>query len=62
MLMRVKTFSVTRREERDRLGDTVTAWLQQSEAIPSRTVVRQSSDSEFHCLTIVVFYTLPADT
>jgi len=52
----VKTFTGTRARERDQLGDKVTEWLR---AHPGMEVmdkeVKLSSDSEFHCLTIVLF-------
>ena len=53
----VKVFSATKARERDQLGETVTLWLRDN---PERQVVAkkvtQSSDSEFHCLTITLFY------
>lgn len=53
----VKVFSATMFAARDQLGETVTAWLT---ANPQITVtdfyVTQSSDSQFHCVAITVFY------
>ncbi len=53
----VKVFSATKARERDELGEQVTRWLREN---PERQVVAkkvtQSSDSEFHCLTITLFY------
>ncbi len=53
----VKVFSATKAKERESLGEEVTRWLR---ANPSCEVldkiVTQSSDSEFHCLTITLFY------
>ena len=53
----VKIFSATMFADRGVLGDKVTAWLASN---PNRTltdiVVTQSSDAEFHCITISVFY------
>lgn len=53
----VKVFSATKARERGELGDRLTEWL---DAHPDLkvvdTVVTQSSDQEFHCLTITVFY------
>ncbi len=53
----VKVFSATKARERDELGEQVTRWLRDN---PERQVVAkkvtQSSDSEFHCLTITLFY------
>lgn len=52
----VKVFSVTKARERADLGDRVTAWLRETGAHVVEYEVRQSSDSEFHALTIVLFY------
>ena len=54
----VKVFSATKYTERDGLGDKITDWLAaQRDAIEIvDRVVSQSSDSEFHCLSIVLFY------
>lgn len=53
---RVMIFSATMHRDRDALGEKITAFLQNDfhgEVID--TVVRQSSDAEFHCLTITLF-------
>lgn len=53
----VKVFSATKAKEREGLGEQVTKWIRSnpdSEIVDK--VVTQSSDSEFHCLTITVFY------
>jgi hypothetical protein len=53
----VKVFTATKATERERLGDEVTAWLQANpDIVVVKTVVRQSSDQQFHCLSIVLFY------
>ena len=53
----VKVFSATKARERDELGETVTRWLRSNSEIEIvDRVVTQSSDDEFHCLTIVLFY------
>lgn len=53
----VKVFSATKAREREELGETVTRWLKSSPEIEVvDRVVSQSSDNEFHCLTIVLFY------
>jgi len=53
----VKVFSATKAKDRDELGEQVTRWLRANAdlEIVDRTVV-QSSDNEFHCLTVVLFY------
>ena len=53
----VKVFSATMAKVRDELGDVVTRWMREHpENVPVQTVVTQSSDTEFHCLSITVFY------
>ena len=52
----VKVFSATISRERERLGERVTEWLHDNPAIQVLdTMVRLSSDSAFHCLSIVLF-------
>jgi hypothetical protein len=56
----VKIFSATMAQERDRLGDRITAWLRENpntEVVD--TIVTQSSDEAFHCLVITLFYNEP---
>lgn len=53
---RVEVFSATKARERNGLGERVTSFLRgHLEATVVDTVIRQSSDREFHCLTIVLF-------
>ncbi len=53
----VKVFSATKAKEREELGDNVTRWLRSNGDLEVvERVVTQSSDNEFHCLTIVLFY------
>jgi hypothetical protein len=53
----VKVFSATKAKERDELGETITRWLRANADLEIvDRVVRQSSDDEFHCLTIILFY------
>jgi hypothetical protein len=53
----VKVFSATKAKERAGLGDRLTEWIgRHPECQVVDTVVTQSSDHEFHCLTITVFY------
>jgi len=53
----VRVFSATKARERDELGAVITRWLREN---PGITIVdkdvKQSSDNEFHCLTIVIYY------
>jgi hypothetical protein len=53
----VKVFTATKAAERERLGDQISEWLSaRPEVEIVDTVVQQSSDQQFHCLTIVLFY------
>ena len=54
----VKVFSATKQRERDALGETVSRWLQErrGEIDIVDKMVSQSSDSEYHCIAISVFY------
>lgn len=53
----VQVFSATTFGRRDKVGEDVTAWLlAHPTRVPVSAHVRQSSDSRFHCFTIVVFW------
>ena len=54
----VKVFTATRAKERESLGEVMTSWLKQmvDKIQVIDTKVLQSSDQQFHCLTIIVFY------
>lgn len=53
----VKVFSATKAKERESLGEVITQWLRANQNIEIvNTVVTQSSDREFHCLTISIFF------
>ena len=57
MFTGVKVFSATKAKDREDLGDAITRWLKEHPEIqPVDRVVTQSSDREFHCLSITVFY------
>jgi hypothetical protein len=52
----VKVFCSTRASEREKIGEKVTKWLDANPAVQVvKTVVAQSSDAAFHCLSIVLF-------
>ncbi|MBK9073146.1 MAG: hypothetical protein IPL79_19425 [Myxococcales bacterium] len=56
----VRVFSATMMAEREQLGERVTDWLRQHpEVKPVDVVVTQSSDQQFHCVAITVFYRTP---
>jgi hypothetical protein len=53
----VKVFSATKAKEREELGETITRWLRSNADLQIvDRVVSQSSDNEFHCLSIILFY------
>ena len=53
----IKVFSATMLAQRAELGETVTQWLAvRPELELIEAIVRQSSDSRFHCLSIILFY------
>jgi len=53
----VKVFTATKAKDRENLGDAITDWLRQNPRLrPVDHVVTQSSDREFHCLSITIFY------
>jgi hypothetical protein len=53
----MKIFSTTLARDREQMGDTITRWLHDNPGLEIvDKVVTQSSDKEFHCLTITLFY------
>jgi len=53
----VKVFSATMAQERENLGEKVTAWIREhAQHQIVDTIVTQSSDEAFHCLAITVFF------
>ena len=56
----VKVFSATKAREREELGEKVTGWIRANPGVKvTDKIVTQSSDREFHCLTITLFYQHP---
>lgn len=53
----IKVFSTTLARDRENMGDIITRWIRDNPQVEivDRTVT-QSSDKEFHCLTITLFY------
>ena len=52
-----KVFTATKAKDRENLGETVTRWIRENEVLKIvDKIVTQSSDREFHCLTITLFY------
>lgn len=56
MFEQVQVFSETKYRERNRMGSAVTQFLiENSDLEVVDKVVSQSSDSEYHCLSITLF-------
>ncbi len=56
----VKVFTATKAREREELGEVINRWIDDNPGIEIVDhVVSQSSDNEFHCLTISLFYRRP---
>ncbi len=56
-MMGAKVFTATKAKDRDELGEGLTRWIQNNpNARIIDKVVTQSSDREFHCLSITIFY------
>jgi hypothetical protein len=52
----VKVFTATKAKDREAIGEKVTAWLAANAAAQVvKATVMQSSDAEFHCLSIILF-------
>jgi len=53
----MKIFSTTLARDREQMGENITRWLQENQKLEIvDKIVTQSSDKEFHCLTITLFY------
>ena len=53
----MKVFSTTLARDREVMGDNITRWLAGNANLEIvDKIVTQSSDKEFHCLTITLFY------
>ena len=56
----IKVFSATKARDRESLGEAVTAWIARNPGVRIvKTFVLLSSDSEFHCLSIVLLGAQP---
>ena len=59
-MLGAKVFTATKARDRDELGEVLTRWLRDNpRAKIVDKVVTQSSDREFHCLSITIFYEVP---
>lgn len=53
----MKVFSTTLARDREMMGENITRWMKENPNIEIvDRVVTQSSDKEFHCLTISIFF------
>ncbi len=53
----IKVFSTTLARDREAMGDVITKWLKDNSGIEIvDKEVTQSSDKEFHCLSVTLFY------
>lgn len=53
----IKVFSTTLARDREMMGENITKWMKENSNLEIvDKVVTQSSDKEFHCLTITFFY------
>ena len=53
----VKVFSTTLARDRENMGEAITRWLKENATVEIvDKVVTQSSDKEFHCLTVTLFF------
>jgi len=51
----IKVFSATKARDRESLGEAVTTWLARNPDVRIvKTFVLLSSDSEFHCMSLVL--------
>ncbi len=61
MMIGIKVFSATKARDREALGDVITDWIRSHPEYQfDDKLVRQSSDAQFHCLTIVLVFRYPA--
>jgi len=53
----IKVFSTTLARDREMMGENISRWIKENPNVELvDRVVTQSSDKEFHCLTITLFY------
>ena len=57
MFTGVKVFSATKAKEREEIGEHVSRWIKSNQDLEIvDKVVAQSSDNEFHCYSLLIFY------
>lgn len=54
----LKVFSATMYQDRDQLGEKVTEWIAANQKMVDIVEIEQlqSSDDNFHCVTIIVYF------
>ena len=53
----IKVFSTTLARDREAMGENITRWIKENPNVEIvDKIVTQSSDKEFHCLTLTLFY------
>jgi hypothetical protein len=58
-MLGAKVFTATKAKDREELGEVLTRWIRANPGAKIiDKVVTQSSDREFHCLSITLFYEL----
>jgi hypothetical protein len=56
-MLGAKVFTATKAKDREELGEVLTRWLRANPHLRvTHHIVTQSSDREFHCLSITLFY------
>ena len=56
-MLGAKVFTATKAKDREELGEVLTRWLRANPNVKvTDRVVTQSSDREFHCLSITLFF------
>jgi hypothetical protein len=61
-MMAVKVFSATKARDREALGEKITEFMRAAIAAGATCVdkqVLQSSDAEYHCMSVVVWLNVP---
>ena len=57
MFTGVKVFAATKAKEREELSENVNRWIRSNQDLEIvDKVVSQSSDDEFHCYSLIIFY------
>ena len=57
MFTGVKVFAATKAKDREELSENVNRWIKSNQDLEIvDKVVSQSSDDEFHCYSLVIFY------